>query len=47
MGRKGLKMEHILLYTHSVRGTLREGPYTADFEKKHVMGGSGWGLFLL
>ena len=35
-------MEHSFLYTHSVRGTLREGSYITDSEK-HVMEGSEYG----
>ena len=42
---KVLDMQHLSLYTDSVRGTWSEGSYIEDSER-HVMGGSGNGAFL-
>jgi len=46
MSRKALEMEHLSLYTGSVRETWMESSYTEDSER-HVMEGSGNGTFLL
>jgi len=40
MSRKALVMEHLILYTGSIRGTWKEGPYTED-SGNLVMEGSG------